>query len=431
MPATLSPDLFYLHAAAEILASERQVADIPAALAWSEQHAWIASAEGRQSFRAYPYQAAFLNDTSPKRIVLKARQVGMSNAIAIEALHKALNWPDQQILFVSRNGQLAQQLITYCQHTLARIDVPFSLEQENLTTLAFTNGSRILSLPASPATGRGFPATDVYLDEFAFAEYDQLIYESIVPALSTSGRLTLLSTPNGRGNMFFRLWAGLEGGDWSRHTVHWSQCPRYDEAWAERQRQTMTRQAFAQEYECDFVMSGEAVFDAEDLAKCAQGYVAGREGCERFVTAWDIGRRRDHTVGITIGLRGDIWHEVAYDRRLDPYPVVQSAIERRSTDFPGEHWVESNGPGDPVIENLAVRVSPFQTTARTKVQAIQALQLLIQQGRFKHRNEQLNRELGLYQWADEKLIQDSVIAAAIAAVAAEKPVREMWFVGGG
>jgi hypothetical protein len=255
-----------------------------------------------------------------------------------------------------------------------------------------------------------------------------LIYESIVPALHPEGTLTVFSTANGRANMYFRLWSGLEGGAWSQHRIHWSDCPRYDEAWAERQRQTMTRQAFAQEYDCDFLMSGEAVFDAEDLATCAQGYVAGREGCERFVTAWDIGRRRDHTVGLTIGLRGDIWHEVAYDRRLDPYPVVQAVIDQRARDYTGEHWVESNGPGDPVIENLAVRVSPFQTPARTKVQAIQALQLLIQQGRFKHRNEQLGRELSLYQWDDSKLIQDSVMAAAIAAHAAERPagVTTFW-----
>jgi hypothetical protein len=74
--------------------------------------------------------------------------------------------------------------------------------------------------------------------------------------------------------------------------------------------------------------------------------------------------------------------------------------------------------GDPVIENLLVAVEPFVTTARSKAQAIAALQLLIQQGRFKFGSEQLGRELGVYEHQDAGLVQDSVIAAAIAAYAA-------------
>jgi DNA-binding protein YbaB len=68
-----------------------------------------------------------------------------------------------------------------------------------------------------------------------------------------------------------------------------------------------------------------------------------------------------------------------------------------------------------VIENLTEEVEPFTTTTKTKTQAIQALQLLVQQGRFKHHEEQLDREMSLYQWDDKDLIQDSVMSAAIAA----------------
>lgn len=394
----------------------------PSALDWARQHATVVTPNGRERFAPYPYQVRFLSDPSPRRIVLKARQVGMSLAVAVEALHEALTRPDRQILLVSRNGDLARQLITYCRHSLAGLSSGHRIERENLSELVFANGSRILSLPATPATGRGFPATSVYLDEFAWADYADLIYDAVVPTLGDGGRLTVLSTPNGRANLFFRLWQGLEGGAWSPHRIRWDDCPRYTAEWADERRREMTRQAFAQEYDCDFVASGEAVFDADDLARCSDGHDPDPVGCSRYVTAWDIGRRRDHTVGITLGLRGDIWHVVAYERRLDPYPVVQAAIERRAAAFPGEHWVESNGPGDPVIENLSVRVGSFVTTAKTKTQAIEALQLLIQRGRFKHAEPQLGRELGLYQWSDEKLIQDSVLAAAIAVWAAEKPV---------
>lgn len=395
---------------------ERQRAIAPASpLAWAKENATIVlPTEGRRPFTPYEYQASLLEDRSPRRIILKARQTGISNAIAIEALHKAITRPDSTELFVSRNQDAARGLIGYCQHTLSGIKTLPSIVKENQGELSFANGSRIVSLPANPSTGRGIAATDVYLDEFAFCGYDALIYESIIGTISTGGNMTILSTPNGRSNMFFRLWSGLEGGDWSRHQVHWSDCPRYDEAWAAKMRSNMTRQSFAQEYDLDFLTSGDAVFDPADLVRCKDGWNGDANSAEVLVTAWDIGRRQDHTVGITLGLRGEVWHVVEYERLMAPYPVIQARIEDRQRRM-GPTWVESNGVGDPVIENLKVHVEPFTTTVRTKTQAIQALQLLVQQGRFKHDSEQLDREMGLYEWKDDQLIQDSVMSAAIAA----------------
>lgn len=399
----------------------------PSPLQWAQQNATIVlPTEGRQPFSPYRYQTAILEDMSPRRIILKARQTGISNAVAIEALHKAITRPDSTELFVSRNQDAARVLIRYCRHTLAGLRDAPSLSSENQSELAFSNGSRIVSLPATPSTGRGLAATDVYLDEFAFAEYDELIYESIIGTIATGGRMTVLSTANGRNNLFFRLWSGLDGGAWSRHRIHWSDCPRYDAAWAERTQAEMTRQSFAQEYDLDFIASGDAVFDSDDLARCRVGWNPSPKGCTRFVHVWDIGRRRDHTVGLTLGERGDTWHVIdegaaAFARFMAPYPVIQSTIETRHRAVKGKTVVESNGVGDTVIENLAVAVTPFSTTAKTKTQAIQALQLLIQQGKLKHGIEQLDRELSLYAWDDEGLIQDCVMAAAMGSLTVSPP----------
>lgn len=395
--------------------------------AWAERHATIVlPTEGRRPFTPYPYQAALFDDPSPRRLILKARQTGISNAVALEALHRAITRPDSTELIVSRNQEAAQVLIRYVQHSLSGLAAIPRLVNENQSVLVFDNGSRIMSLSASPSTGRGIAATDVYLDEFAFTTYDALIYESLIGTISTGGRLTILSTPNGRTNLFFRLWSGLEGGDWSRHSIHWSDCPRYDDAWARRTRAEMTRQSFAQEYDLDFVHSGEAVFDADDLVAARAGHDPDPSTCDEVVTAWDIGRRQDHTVGLTLGRRGEVWHELAYERLLVPYPVVQARIEARAQAYGGRTVVESNGVGDPVIENVGVRVVPFTTTAKTKTQAIQALQLLLQQRRLTYASDQLDRELGLYAWDDRDLVQDSVMAAAIAAFHVLQPQRAVY-----
>lgn len=413
--------------------AKTQITAPPSPLAWAAANARIVTpSQGVAPWEPYDYQRKLLEDRSPRRLVLKARQTGLSTAIALEALYYALHFEHDRTLFISRNQEMAGLLIRYCQVALAGMPDSVRPIAESQSKLTFVNGSEIVSLPANPATGRGYPASRVYPDEFAFAEYADLIYQSILPTLSNGGQLTVLSTPKGRNNLFFRLWQGFEGGEWSRHTVHWSDCPRYrdDPTWEARTRASMTRQAFGEEFDLDFISSGDAVFAPEDLAAARVGHMASSLGCERYVTAWDIGRRQDHTVGITLGERLDGWHVVDFERFLAPYPVIQQRIEARALQY-GRTIVESNGVGDPVIENLSVKVEPFQTTAKTKTQAIQALQLLLQQRRFKfgQEHDQLERELSLYEWVDQGLVQDCVMAAAIAAVIAVPPDRtgSIWF----
>jgi hypothetical protein len=112
------------------------------------------------------------------------------------------------------------------------------------------------------------------------------------------------------------------------------------------------------------------------------------------------------------------YQRVAHERiERAPYPIIQQALERRASAYPGVLVVESNGIGDPVRENLNVYSEPFVTTARSKVQAIQSLQLLLEHGRLKAKwtaNER--RELIGYQWDDKNLIQDCVMSLAIGAL---------------
>ncbi len=388
-------------------------------LIWAcEQATIIHPARGRIPFTPYPFQVRFLQDHSRRRLIVKARQIGMSQCVALEAAHKALYTPDSTILMVSRNEKLAANLLGYCHTAIRGVrDDVSELTRSSQSELGFANGSRILSLPANESTGRGFAAGDAYLDEAAFQLYAEDIYNAISPALSHGGRLTVLSSPNGRNNQFFQLWAGIEGGDWSRHEIKWSECPPYDDAWYAEMRPQFTAQRWASEFECDFIASGQAVFRDEDIKRCEDGWIGLQDAQlnHHYITAWDIGRRADATVGVTLDVSSEPWQLVAYERLLGvPYPSIQQRIELRHAAYPGEHWIESNGVGDPVMENLRVNVEPFTTTRKSKADAITALALAHEQSRLKHGVRQLAVECQLYQWDDKDLIQDSVMAAAIA-----------------
>jgi len=100
----------------------------------------------------------------------------------------------------------------------------------------------------------------------AWMEYGDDIFTSIMPTLSNGGKCIVCSTPYGRANKFYQLWAG---GDhtWSRHNLPWSQREDWaaDPTWADSKRDEIGREAFAQEYDCDFAVSGGAVFDEADI----------------------------------------------------------------------------------------------------------------------------------------------------------------------
>lgn len=384
--------------------------------------------------RLHSYQMTLLTDRSPRRIVLKARQVGMSTAVAIEAAHLALHQPRSLVLMVSRSQDQAVYLLGLVYRVLDGLAEPVDYAKRNeLEAVLAHNGAVLKSLPANPGTGRGLAADHVYLDEFAHAAYDDEIYQAVSPTVSRGGRLTVISTPRGQGNAFYRAWHGELGGDWSRHSVHWRDCPDYDERWYEEARPRYTSQQWASEFDLDFTVSGDTVFDPDDIEALAKGAVGlrGPEDSGDYVTGWDIGRRRGATVGITLDVSEEPYQLVAYERILRAtYPRIQSVIEARHRRYGGRTLVESNGIGDPVLENLSIHAEPFVTTAKSKVQAIEKVQLLIEQRKLKAAGvPQLVSELRGYGWDDTRLVQDSVMALAVACSSRWVDVagRERWY----
>jgi predicted phage terminase large subunit-like protein len=345
-------------------------AALPSALDWAKQHALIVTpGRGVEPFRPHPYQAALLEDDAPYRLVLKARQTGLSTTIALEALYYALHFPYDRTLLVSRNQELANLLIAYCKVAVAGLGDAPRIVSETQSKLIFSNGSEIVSLPANPATGRGYPASRVYLDEAAFMRDAELILQGIMPTLAPGGRLTVLSTPKGRANLFARLWAGLEGGAWSRHRIHWSDCPRYadDPTWEARTRDAMTEQAFGEEYDCNFRTSSGAVvwerawaeprYDPHDEAM-------GRSVIARSLSYDTASKDKEHNA-YSVCVVGELLPDyrmrlrhVWRDRLLMP-----DLVERIEAD--GVTWDADGLLHEAIIEDRASGIGAYQTLMAT------------------------------------------------------------------
>lgn len=183
---------------------------------------------------------------------------------------------------------------------------------------------------------------------------------------------------------------------------------------------------FREEYMADWMDSGDAVFKTADIEAMPSGWNGLMDPARgrKYLHAWDIGRRSDATVGGTIDHTYWPWQLVAFERFQGlPYPAIQDAIEKRHKTYGGRTVVESNGVGDPVIENLAILAEPFVTTARSKVDGITALQLVMERGALKANIPQVTREMKAYRWDDRTLTQDCVMMLAIAAACLPRPAR--------
>jgi len=336
-----------------------------------------------------------------------------------EALDAAFTEPESLALFVSRNERAATHILGYAYQMLRRLDLQDQLVKSNETEMSLSNGARLISLPASKDTGRGYPADRVYLDEHAHQQWAEDIFGAIAPTIARGGRITSVSTPLGRRNLFFRMWAGLEGEGWSRHVIDWRACPVYDQEWHSRERPKYTSQQWAQEFDCDFIESGMTRFRAADIEAAHQNATGLHEPRENhhYLNAWDIGRHHDATVGITLDTTQEPYQVVAFQRHLGmPYPRIQNLIDAHGEWYKGDTVIDSTGAGDPVLENLTCRADGFVFSHKSKQQALDALSLLLEQRRIKFPYiRELEEELLGYEDNDQGIVQDCVMALAMAA----------------
>ena len=101
---------------------------------------------------------------------------------------------------------------------------PVVADTENRLTLELANGSRIVSLPGTEKTVRGFSGVRLLLVDEACRVEDTL-YTSITPMLAVSGgRLVALSTPFGCPGLVARRLDSDE--PWLRVEVPATLCPR-------------------------------------------------------------------------------------------------------------------------------------------------------------------------------------------------------------
>jgi phage FluMu gp28-like protein len=279
--------------------------------------------------RAYQKEA-FENRSNGIECWVWGRQTGKSYTLAAWAVDRLLTRPGRLVTILSNSLLNGAELNRKCEQVCRLLKYAYEQDQTKteqcFESMNFETRLRVLGevgrikiLPANPRTARGFSG-DLILDEFAFHEDAEAIWEAVEPILSSNKDYLcrIASTPNGRHNIFHRL---VSSGSIPVRLI-----PR-SEAWRQGLRiyHPITREpitpeaarslaadsrAYDQNYECKFesenmpLLSHELITAAEEPG-C--GFICDQDWSTEALTSIsaltspvyvgvDVGRVRDLTV---------------------------------------------------------------------------------------------------------------------------------------
>jgi hypothetical protein len=236
----------------------------------------IVNADGELiGFIPYPWQLGFIDAYRAQRriIGLCARQSGKSQCTTCLALHHCLFSDWKTCAITANKGFTSQELILRARRSYGLLPgwmqrrCPLVLD--NMTAMAFANGSRIFGASTSPTSISGQSVTLLIVDETAKIENWPQFWPSTSQTISQSkvAKIVMLSTPWGM-NHFHDFVSGSPGNGWHLIAVPWREVPGRDEAWKERTiREDFNGdiEAFRAEHELSFTSSGGLLLDGATL----------------------------------------------------------------------------------------------------------------------------------------------------------------------
>ena len=228
-------------------------AEIPGAVEFARE---------RLGFEPDERQAAVLQSRAKRGILNCTRQWGKSTVAGIKAIYQAWTRPGSLVVVASPTDRQSAEFVRKTSEFMTRLGARPRGDGKNATSLLLPNGSRIVGLPGTEGTIRGFSAVSLLVIDEA-ARVPDKVYKALRPMLAVAdGDLWLLSTPCGKRGFFYENWE--HGGDeWERMTVRATECPRIRPKFLEEERGQLGDAWFRQEYLCEFVDNGHHVFDLD------------------------------------------------------------------------------------------------------------------------------------------------------------------------
>jgi len=262
-------------------------------------------------FEMFDYQEDLVRDyvTNRFNIVLKARQLGISEITAAYATWLMLFHREKNVIVMASKAETAKNIIRKIETALKKLPRWLMLADiitDNKLSIELSNGSRCKAIATSGDAGRSEAVSFLIVDEAAFVPNFEELWTGLYPTVAAGGRVAVLSTPNGVGNKFHTLYVDGEAGvnEFKPHKFMWYCHPeriaglRDDpdrpgfktSPWFEKEVSSanMSPRDVAQELECNFNASGDTVLTVAALKWIDEGLLQpiAKEHWDRNLYKW-------------------------------------------------------------------------------------------------------------------------------------------------
>ena len=115
-----------------------------------------------------PFQAELLTSEAKNILVLGGRQTGKSTAAAVRVVYEAAFHPGQTVLLAGPTGRQSGQIMEKARQLARKLNLTLAGPPPGCDGFQLPNGSRVISLPDSESTIRGFSAPRlIVVDDYA------------------------------------------------------------------------------------------------------------------------------------------------------------------------------------------------------------------------------------------------------------------------
>ena len=231
--------------------------------------------KGLMPFEMWDFQEKMIRNFHENRfsINLCPRQVGKTTTAVSFLLYYILFNENVNVAILANKSSTAREIMSRLQ--LAFEYLPTFLKQPvvewNKGNIVLGNGSKVQADSTSGSSIRGRSYNIIFLDEFSFVPSNiaESFFNSTYPTISSgqSTKVIIVSTPNGIGNLFYKIWKDAEEkrNSYVPFSVHWSQVPGRDQKWKEETIRNTSAEQFSQEFECEFLGSNNTLISGTKL----------------------------------------------------------------------------------------------------------------------------------------------------------------------
>lgn len=271
-----------------------------------------------------------------ENIALKYRQAGVSTVTAAWASKRVAfakkNKPEKILIIANKLDtavEMANKIRAFIEQWPSWVGIGFSVEKNSQRHFKLTNDCEVKAVATSTDALRGYTPTILIFDEAAYIEADPDFWAACMASLSTGGKVIVISTPNGYDPIYYEIYdqALRNYNDFKISEMFWYKDPRYTKdlyfvktqdlihfllnreeysdkdiielndtletrdyekirdyirqgykpcsSWFEGMVKKLKydKRKVAQELECNFLGSGDNVFDSDLLQKISKNYL--------------------------------------------------------------------------------------------------------------------------------------------------------------